>query len=394
MNTNQHYMKIFQQAVDRIDFRQMEALINMLHEARLSGNQVFMMGNGGSASTASHFACDLAKATRRAGWPSFRVIGLTDNMAVFSAYANDEGYETVFANQLANFVKPNDVVIAISGSGNSMNVVRAIELANNCGARTVGMTGFDGGKVGQLVQLNIHVPCNRMEVVEDIHLMMEHMVTSALRQITLTGSFEIDETEMTAAEMPAPAIATIENRPLQGAVVQQPAGDPFAILTSLSAEMAKQFDLHGLLIRAMQITLTFVRASSGTIIVLNEEGNVVDGALALGGQVVEHPIQRLVEICHHGLAGWVVEHREAALVDSTLDDPRWLQREWEDQTKDSRSAISVPLMTPERVVGVVTLVHPETGHFRMEDMALLIAVSQMISYSFKVNGVVPEVQAS
>jgi D-sedoheptulose 7-phosphate isomerase len=366
-------------------------LINWLHDARLNGNQVFLMGNGGSATTASHFACDLAKATRCPGWPSFRVISLTDNMAVFSAYANDEGYENVFSNQLANFVKPDDIVIAISGSGNSMNIVHAIQLAKSYGARTVGMTGFDGGKVGQLVQLNVHVPCQQMEIVEDIHLMMEHMISYALRQITQTGTVEVEESDLMKVELPAPVYKPAAKSTKLGTVLPV-AADPIELLTNLSTEMAGQFDLHGLLVRAMQITLTFVRASSGTIIVLNEDGEVVDGALALGGQIVEHPIQKLVEIASHGLAGWVVQNREAALIDSTLDDPRWLQREWEDKQKDSRSAISVPLMTPERVVGVVTLVHPEPGHFRMEDMALLVAVSQMISYSFKVSGVVHETQ--
>lgn len=389
MNSNQLYLKNFQEAVDRVDFSQVDRLIAWLHEARLSGNQVFLMGNGGSASTASHFACDLAKATRRPGWPSFRVIGLTDNMAIFSAYANDEGYENVFANQLENFVKPQDVVIAISGSGNSANVVRAIELANARGARTIGMTGFDGGKVGQLVHLNVHVPCTRMEIVEDIHLMMEHMIASSLREITLTGTLEVNEVETPTVLNPTEVFKPVAGRTTSNLSVKVE-DDPFAILSNLSTEVAEQFDMHGLLVRAMQITLTFVRASSGTIIVLNEDGNVVDGALALGGQVVEHPIQRLVEIFSNGLAGWVVKHREAALIPSTRDDPRWMQREWEDQSKDSRSAISVPLMTPERVVGVVTLVHPEPGHFRMEDMALLIAVSQMISYSFKVGGVANE----
>jgi D-sedoheptulose 7-phosphate isomerase len=391
MNSNQLYLKKLQEALDRVDFTQVDTLINWLHDARLNGNQVFLMGNGGSATTASHFTCDLAKATRCPGWPSFRVIGLTDNMAVFSAYANDEGYESVFANQLASFVKPQDIVIAISGSGNSMNVVNAIQLARSYGARTIGMTGFDGGKVGQLVDLNIHVPCNQMEIVEDIHLMMEHMVSYALRQVTMTGSVEIEESDLAKAELPAPVYKPTLNHSIHGTLIPV-LDDPVALLTNLSSEMAEQFDLHGLLIRAMQITLTFVRATSGTIIVLNESGNVVDGALALGGQVVDHPIQRLVEIYSQGLAGWVVQHREAALIDSTLDDPRWLQREWEDQQKDSRSAISVPLMTPERVVGVVTLVHPEPGHFRLEDMALLIAVSQMISYSFKLGGVVAESQ--
>jgi D-sedoheptulose 7-phosphate isomerase len=140
------------------------------------------MGNGGSASTASHFVCDLGKNTRREGWPHFRVWGMTDNMAALSAYANDDGYDQVFAAQLAAYVDPNDIVIAISTSGNSPNVLRAVELAASKQAKTVGFTGFDGGQLGQIVDLDIHVECDCIEQVEDVHLMLEHMVCTVLRQ--------------------------------------------------------------------------------------------------------------------------------------------------------------------------------------------------------------------
>jgi D-sedoheptulose 7-phosphate isomerase len=125
--------------------------------------------------------CDLSKNTRKSHLPNYKVIGLTDNMAVLSALANDEGYENVFAQQLVSFVQPGDVVIAISASGNSPNVLKATELANQMGARTIGMTGFDGGKLARLSQINIHVPSNIIEHVEDIHLMLEHLITKALR---------------------------------------------------------------------------------------------------------------------------------------------------------------------------------------------------------------------
>jgi D-sedoheptulose 7-phosphate isomerase len=140
------------------------------------------MGNGGSASTASHFVCDLAKNTRHEGLPHFRVIGLTDNMAIFSAYANDEGYESVFAQQLANLVQPKDVVIAISASGNSQNVLNAIEEAQKHDAFTIGFTGFDGGRLGQMVNINIHVKSNIIEHVEDIHLMLEHIIVKTIKE--------------------------------------------------------------------------------------------------------------------------------------------------------------------------------------------------------------------
>jgi len=157
--------------------------ILVLHEARINNRQVFIMGNGGSASTASHFVCDLAKNTRTHDLPHFRVVGLTDNMALMSAYANDEGYENVFAQQLASFVQPEDVVIAISTSGNSPNVLEATKLANDMSAKTVGFTGFDGGQLGDIVDINLHVPSNCIEQVEDIHLMYEHLICTVLRQL-------------------------------------------------------------------------------------------------------------------------------------------------------------------------------------------------------------------
>ncbi|MGZ9236070.1 MAG: D-sedoheptulose-7-phosphate isomerase, partial [Anaerolineales bacterium] len=157
---------------------------DVLQDARVRGNNVFIMGNGGSASTASHFVCDLAKNTRSEELPHFRAIGLTDNMAIFSAYANDEGYESVFSQQLANLIQPKDVVIAISASGNSQNVLNAIEEAQKHDVLTIGFTGFDGGRLGQMVNINIHVKSDIIEHVEDIHLMLEHIIVKTIKERT------------------------------------------------------------------------------------------------------------------------------------------------------------------------------------------------------------------
>ena len=116
------------------------------------------------------------------GSPNFRVMGLTDNMALFSALANDEGYENVFAQQLANHIQPGDVVIGISTSGNSPNVVNAIQLANSVGAKTIGFTGSSSGKLGSQVDIDLHVPSHSIEQVEDIHLVLEHLITKALHE--------------------------------------------------------------------------------------------------------------------------------------------------------------------------------------------------------------------
>lgn len=176
-----NYLSALQQTMDELPKENIVAVIELLQAARLDGRQIFIMGNGGSASTATHFVCDLAKNTRKAGLPHFKVIGLTDNMALFSAYANDEGYENVFSQQLANLVRPGDIVIGISASGNSKNVLNAIELAKTQNATTVGFSGFDGGQLCTMVDLNIHVNSSIIEHVEDIHLMLEHMIVKAIK---------------------------------------------------------------------------------------------------------------------------------------------------------------------------------------------------------------------
>jgi D-sedoheptulose 7-phosphate isomerase len=183
MNPVHSYFNEIKATLDLLDAEPIAKAIDLLHEARLNGRRVFIMGNGGSASTASHFVCDLAKNTRRPGVPHFRVIGLADNMAILSAYANDEGYESVFAQQLANLIQAKDIVIGISTSGSSPNVLRAIELANREEAVTIGFTGFDAGKLGGMVDLHLHVPSNCIEQVEDMHLMLEHLITKRLREI-------------------------------------------------------------------------------------------------------------------------------------------------------------------------------------------------------------------
>lgn len=182
----QNYINGLHQTLDQLPKHLIADVINILQSARMQGAQVFIMGNGGSAATASHFVCDLAKNTRREGLPHFRAIGLTDNMPIFAAYANDEGYENVFSQQLANLIRPGDLVIGISASGNSKNVINAMEEAQkHHNVTTIGFTGFDGGQLGQMVNINIHVKSNIIEHVEDIHLILEHMIVRAIKEQAL-----------------------------------------------------------------------------------------------------------------------------------------------------------------------------------------------------------------
>ena len=177
------YLNDLKETLDQLPMDSIQEAIEVLHEARLNGRKVFIMGNGGSASTASHFVCDLGKNTRMQGWPNFKVIGLADNMAIFSALANDEGYGEVFSQQLANLVEAQDIVIGISASGKSPNVLNAIDVARQAGALTIGLSGYDGGLLASMVDISVHVPSFCIEHVEDIHLMLEHMITKALKEM-------------------------------------------------------------------------------------------------------------------------------------------------------------------------------------------------------------------
>src|SRR6185503_18142656 len=163
-------------ALELIPLEKVQQAIDWFREARDAGHRIFVCGNGGSASTASHFACDIVKGASFNRQPRFRIIALTDQIPTITAYANDVSYEAVFVEQLKNFAEPGDLFMGISGSGNSPNVLRAIEYANSIGCKTIALTGRDGGKLGALAQLNIHVPVPHMGRIEDAHMIICHMI--------------------------------------------------------------------------------------------------------------------------------------------------------------------------------------------------------------------------
>lgn len=382
MEQLRNYLADIKRTLDLIPLDQVEDIISILQQARLIGQQIFIMGNGGSASTASHFVCDLAKNTRQEGWPGFRVIGLTDNMAIFSAYANDEGYENVFCKQLANLLKPRDVVIAISASGNSLNIVKGVELAKKMGALTIGFTGLTGGKLRELAHMNVHVDSMSMEQVEDIHLMLEHMIVSTIKTIE------------SPVMIPANQIPVLDNHEGNGLVYELFGGRDAVLATRMSKaspdllqrisqEFAARLDLNDMLTRILGMTVDYVGAASGSIVVLDEDGKVVDGALAYAGEIQDKPTATLNESIQRGLAAWVVENRAPALVENTRQDPRWLPGLTETTSDINRSAICLPLMTQDRVIGVLTLTRPQNNRFTLEDLSLLTSVTLTLSYSFK-----------
>jgi D-sedoheptulose 7-phosphate isomerase len=167
----------------KFDRDRLNELIQVLEKGYHKENTIFTFGNGGSGASASHFCEDLGKGTLQNcnGHKRFKVMSLTDNLPYILAWANDHGYETIFDQQLRNFAKIDDIAIGISCSGNSQNVIRAIEYANSIGMVTVGFTGYDGGKLKNLVEHSIHVPSMDIGIVESIHVAIMHYIVSLLK---------------------------------------------------------------------------------------------------------------------------------------------------------------------------------------------------------------------
>lgn len=162
-------------------FEDVDRVASLLVEAYEQERSIFLFGNGGSAALASHFACDLGKGTANGSKKRFRVMALTDNVPLMTAWANDSKFEDIFAEQLANFARPGDIAFAISGSGNSPNVLLALKAAKAIGSITVGLGGFAGGRMRALCDLCIVVPCDNMQIIEDLHLCVAHSLFTCVR---------------------------------------------------------------------------------------------------------------------------------------------------------------------------------------------------------------------
>jgi len=170
----QAHFERLRDAVGNAPYEQIDAVAELLYRAYLNGKQVFVMGNGGSAATASHFASDLSKNTVVPGRRRFRAICLNDNLPVITALANDLGYESIFVEQMRNLLRPGDVVVVVTGSGNSPNIIEALKYARTCSATTIAFLGFDGGKAKSLVDAYIHLECADYGLVEDFHYALGH----------------------------------------------------------------------------------------------------------------------------------------------------------------------------------------------------------------------------
>jgi D-sedoheptulose 7-phosphate isomerase len=181
VNSLKEYFEIEQTLLKSATLDRVDAVIALLESARMEGRRVFLFGNGGSGSTASHFACDLGKGTVVPDRPRFKVLCLNDNVPTLTAYANDFGYDSVFAEPLISLAERGDLAIGFSGSGNSPNVLRALETAEKRGLVTIGFSGFNGDKLKDRVELHVNVPSSVMGQIEDVHLAMTHAICEMLK---------------------------------------------------------------------------------------------------------------------------------------------------------------------------------------------------------------------
>jgi len=177
------YFVQLEQMVRDISLPDLQKVLHLLEEAYHNGHRMFIMGNGGSAATASHFALDLAKNTIMPGAPRLKAISLTDHVPLITAWSNDTAYEHIFAEQLANLIEPGDVVLGISASGNSLNVINAICLAKQYRAYTVALLGAKGGKIKDMVDAYVLAPGQNIEQEEDAHMVLAHVITRHMREV-------------------------------------------------------------------------------------------------------------------------------------------------------------------------------------------------------------------
>lgn len=184
ITSTRQYFQILQSLVDQLPYSAIDAIVSELLRRYEQGRTIFLFGNGGSAALASHFACDLGKGTVISGSSQMRlrVVALTDNIPLITAWANDSSYEAIFAEQLQNLISAGDVAFAISGSGNSPNVLAGLKVARTAGAVTMGLTGYQGGKMKALCDYCVIVPSDNMQIIEDFHLGVAHAVFTVMRQ--------------------------------------------------------------------------------------------------------------------------------------------------------------------------------------------------------------------
>lgn len=378
MSLLRQYQRNYTGMVQDLPLEKIQAAVDVLHTKRMSGNRIFIMGNGGSASTASHFVCDLNKNTRHEGWPDFKAIGLADNMPVFSAYANDEGYENVFCRQLQNDLARGDVVIGISASGNSENVLRGIRYARETGAYTIAFTGFDGGRLSGMVDLHIHISNEVIEQIEDIHLMLEHMIIRSVKQITSTARLDVaarDQKAATIHKLSPGQVATsfvVDDSTAQDGE----ALTKVELIYQLHSSLLDGDAYDGLIEQVIKSTHGLLKADSGSFLRYNRDGKPIGGFTLYAGELVRRNREEVLEIGQNGLAKWVFDNRTPILVENTQEDERWIPGEGD---TIPRTAVCIPLVIRGDTVGVLSMARLRDKGYSEGHLAFLSAITCILS---------------
>lgn len=360
-----------------------EKAITLLHSAREQGRRLFFVGEAGNQPIASLFACDFSRNGPPGSWPVFLLNGLEQAGHDRDVQRQGLPYQHIMLEEFASLVQPGDVLIAISVDGEGSRTLQTLQLARKAHAGSIALTGFQRGRVGHEAEVNLHLPSESEEQFEDGMLILEHILYRAIREMD-TGSGSVGDIRSSSGNggrfhvLPAkPAFAQKQDSHSLEAASR--ARNAFQILFALRKDADQLKTGAEMIRRVLEASIELLQADSGSLVLFDEKGNASEAALAYQGQVGIYPVSHLSDILQRGLAGWVAQNRQPALVDDTRADRRWLRRAWEDQ-RASRSAISAPLLEGERVFGVITLADSRPERFVADDLVLLAAVAIQVSF--------------
>lgn len=382
MESIARHVRELEQLLDQLPLDKIEQVISILQDARIKGKLILILGIGRYASMASRFAGDLCKIPHQRGMSGFKAIGLSESTPWFSSSVDGEDVEPLIVNQLDSLLSRGDILLVFSLSGNSKIVLRVIELANRRGAITIGFMGDDEGRLKSVVDVGICVATQCGEYIEDTYLIMQNLITQAIKEETLVlpTSPKAEQLLLKSRSNPHSSLfrsMTHENSAKD--LTPERSRTWLELFNELSKELAYESELRDLLRRVLLLTLNKLHASSGTFVVLNEQYEAIEGAMVINGEARPYTLHQYADIIERGLAGWVVNNRQGALISNTRDDPRWLSSSWGEESGRVHSAICAPVIDNDRVVGILTLTDERPGRFSEEDLSLLAAVTMFIT---------------
>lgn len=364
-------------SLDPLPLEAFERAINLLLRARQDAKQVFIISDEHNRMLSGVIAGDLTQGDLSPGWIVFRVNPASSVNQPFTRTEDLDRIISIQSKDLPGKLRAGDVLISITTGAEEPWLLEACQMGRENGAHVIAFTGIKRGAVGSLADVNIHLVAESLGPAEDGMLIITHLFGRALRAVSNTEEYKISAEYQFRGDKP------IEDRaqPFEGmeapsfgeVAVSERASQFFEKLTALRREVMNAELDENLIRKVLTHTLEMFGACSGSLVMLGREGGASLAAIAYEGQVNLLPADHLLDTLQKGLAGWVTENRQPALVTDTQRDNRWLRRGWEYQNH-SRSAISVPLGAGGEIIGVLTLVHRRAGWFRESDLMLLVAI--------------------